>query len=493
MFGLSPEIIQAQLQAEEEKRALEMSKLSPMQEARYRMMRAGTGLGNATAGLLNQYASPKLGGQIMFGKPEDPRLTEAKKLLEVKKGLQESGIDPEDIDKFYPEMIRRLNAAGFPEQASNMMKQYTQAQTNRGNLEARKSELSIRETEAETRRLKALQEKRERDLPGLSILKSLIETIKTKPENAALVSKFRDSITKDNPTGDLSLLEDLQVKDNFNNNPIAKDEEGNIFYRDKNGTYKIDMILDPVTKGVVQFKNYTTAKEAPKKPLVEVNMGPKIEEKNLDFLKDIKAPAAKDFQVKSTLAYETRGNINKLVNIAEQAPLILGTGADFRLKLAEFFDTLGVKGFKESASTSQLLDTLVGPQILANMQKLGGQDSNEELRKITAMSPNRALTRPTLIHLTKVLQAEINRQVLRDENLSQFLSAGGKPLEFNFSRGYQDGQRNPEEVFPVPLIDTESLITYNSKKEYESAQKGKRLRNMSDEELRKALRERNKE
>jgi hypothetical protein len=89
-------------------------------------------------------------GQAFGVIPEDPRIAEARRLMQIKQEMTDANIDPQDIDKFYPEMIRRLNAAGFPEQANRAMQQYTQAQTAQGNLEARRTAAELKaQTDAE--------------------------------------------------------------------------------------------------------------------------------------------------------------------------------------------------------------------------------------------------------------------------------------------------------------------------------------------------------
>jgi chaperonin cofactor prefoldin len=137
-------------------------------------------------------------GQATGYLPQDPRIAEAQRLMKVKKGLMEANIDPQDIDTFYPELIKRLNAGGFPEQAQRAMAQY--------------QGLSNQQDAIEVRRTAAAERKREADMPGYGYLKALLPGLKDKPENARVLAKYRESISKENPTGDVNLLAELESK-----------------------------------------------------------------------------------------------------------------------------------------------------------------------------------------------------------------------------------------------------------------------------------------
>jgi len=137
-------------------------------------------------------------GQATGYLPQDPRLAEAQRLMGVKKELMEANIDPQDIDTFYPELIKRLNAGGFPEQAQRAMAQY--------------QGLSNQQDAIEVRRTAAAERKREADMPGYGYLKALLPGLKDKPENARVLAKYRESISKENPTGDVNLLAELESK-----------------------------------------------------------------------------------------------------------------------------------------------------------------------------------------------------------------------------------------------------------------------------------------
>jgi hypothetical protein len=199
MFGPTPQELQQmfmqQQQAQDMNQANQWGQGSLGQQISTAGYMGGTMLGRGLQGL----------GQAAGIIPEDPRIAEARKMMEIKKELMESNIDPSDIDTFYPEMIKKLNAAGFVDQANKAMQQYTQAQTAQGNLEARNAEI-------EAKKVKADQAKREEALPGLKYMPRLVASIENNPGNARLVSQYGASITPEQPQGDINLLGELESK-----------------------------------------------------------------------------------------------------------------------------------------------------------------------------------------------------------------------------------------------------------------------------------------
>jgi hypothetical protein len=137
-------------------------------------------------------------GQATGYLPQDPRIAEAQRLMEVKKGLMEANLDPQDIDAYYPEMIKRLNAAGFPEQAQKAMAQYQGLSNQQDAIQLRRDALASK--------------KREVEMPGYKFIQPLMKGLEKNPENARIVNKFVQSVTPQNPTGDVNLLAELESK-----------------------------------------------------------------------------------------------------------------------------------------------------------------------------------------------------------------------------------------------------------------------------------------
>lgn len=109
MFGMSPELVQRQLQQQDQERALQFAKLDPMQQATMGMYQGGQALGRSLGGML--------GGT-------DPMLERAKAMQDMSKSIYESGVDPSDPSKFFPAMIKEAQSRGMSDLVMPLMKQY---------------------------------------------------------------------------------------------------------------------------------------------------------------------------------------------------------------------------------------------------------------------------------------------------------------------------------------------------------------------------------
>jgi len=109
MFGLSPDLVQQQLNAQDEAKALAFAKLSPMEQASFGMYRGGQGIGNVLGGML--------GGV-------DPMVERAKSMQDLSRSIAASGVDPSDPSKFFPAMIKEAQSRGMSDLVMPLMKQY---------------------------------------------------------------------------------------------------------------------------------------------------------------------------------------------------------------------------------------------------------------------------------------------------------------------------------------------------------------------------------
>lgn len=235
MFGPTPEEIQQAL--------LQQQGADDWQQA------TAWGRGN----LANQISTAGFMGGSMLGRgleslgrgagvlPEDPRLAEAKKMMEIKKAIMSQGIDPQDIDNFYPALIEQLYKGGMIDKATQLQKDY---QT-----------LSNQQDAIQTRKEAALLRQREAAMPGLQYIKALLPSLQKNPENAHAIAKYRASITEENPTGDLSILAEMESKiagvkvrhvgeDGPTGLPVYQNEDGSdaAWYRDpKTGEKRLSL------------------------------------------------------------------------------------------------------------------------------------------------------------------------------------------------------------------------------------------------------------
>lgn len=160
--------------------------------------------------------------------PLDPRVEEAKRLHQVKQGMMEAQIDPSDIDRFYPELIKRLTAGGLIDAAFKAEKEYQSASNTKALVEGRKS--------------KARKER----LGGYAILERLSTHLKDSPESALPLAEYEASISELRPNGDLTILSKLQKAIKAKNSKdvkIGTDKDGwPVFQRPDNTTYRLSMV-----------------------------------------------------------------------------------------------------------------------------------------------------------------------------------------------------------------------------------------------------------
>jgi len=228
MFGPTPEELQFALTQQQndadQQRAMQWGRQTFDQQVSSAAYGGAQMVGRGIEGALR-------GGGIL---PEDPRLAEAKRLMTVKQKIMSSGIDPQDIDNFYPEMIKQLYQGGLIDKALEVEKQYQTISTQQDAIQARKDA--------------AENKKKEDAMPGYRYLAPLVAGLKEKPENAALVQAYANSITPVTPTGNIEILKQLETKiagvklkhvgeDGPTGLPAWQVEDGSepAFYRDAQG------------------------------------------------------------------------------------------------------------------------------------------------------------------------------------------------------------------------------------------------------------------
>ncbi len=118
MLGLgAPEAMEQQRLAEEERRAMSYAQLTPSQQSSYNSSAAAQMVGRGVGSLVGQGIGAVTGQDV-----RDP----AQKLRAVQQQIAQAmqGIDPSDIDKAYPVMIRVLQANGMTPEAMAMAQEY---------------------------------------------------------------------------------------------------------------------------------------------------------------------------------------------------------------------------------------------------------------------------------------------------------------------------------------------------------------------------------
>lgn len=247
LFGATPEELQLALtqqqQAADWNQANAYGNKDLSQQISTTAFMGGSGIGRGLQGL----------GQGLGYIPEDPRLAEAKKMMEIKQRVMQQGINPEDIDEVYPALIRELYNGGLVDKALQFQKEYATLSNQQDAIAARQQK--AREAALEQRR------------PGLKIVRNLASSLKDNPGNAEFLALYEASISDEAPMGDLNILKDLtaftkQTKAT-KDAKVGINEQGRAVYRDPDrGEYIMEM--RQTADGYVpvkMFGNYNLRKE----------------------------------------------------------------------------------------------------------------------------------------------------------------------------------------------------------------------------------------
>lgn len=203
MFGPSAEELQRALmerqQAADFERARQFGMMNLGQQIGATAYGGGLGISRGIEGL----------GRAFGVLPEDPRIRQAQKMEEIKQGLMQAGVDPRNIDEFYPEMITQLQQAGMMDKAFELEKQYQTLATQREATQARMGK--IRDLTLD------------QQMPGRVVYRRLAGM----PDkfDAAIVEKFGQSITPSNPRGDQGLLKDAAIAKEGKFTKIGEDDK----------------------------------------------------------------------------------------------------------------------------------------------------------------------------------------------------------------------------------------------------------------------------
>ena len=193
-------------------------------------------------------------GQATGVLPQDPRLDEARRMMGIKKEIMDSGIDPQNIDEFYPALIKKMMSGGMVDKATALQRDYQNLSNTQDAIQVRRDAAAVK--------------KREEAMPGLGILKNLAASLKDDPSNAGTLAEYEASITPEKPRGDINLLSRLTKiakakasgKDAKIGVDVVTDEA--VFHSndpDEPGTYR--MVKGPDGKMVKEFGQFKVRPE----------------------------------------------------------------------------------------------------------------------------------------------------------------------------------------------------------------------------------------
>lgn len=324
LFGLSPDLVRAQLAKENEARAQFMAQNAPAGYGNivYGASKLGQNIGSAVQGLLGI---------------EDPQLQRATKLEKVLQDTQlEVGADISDPTKLYPVMIKNLKAAGLDREA-------TQA-TIIGQNEMQ-----------DWLKTKATIKKEER--AGLSEAERLIQDIED--------SKAAGTTDK------TKLLESrLEV---LTQEKLPSIEQSIAYLRKKEADGTITTTEKTQLEKLKQDKLDIQKASAPRTTIE----GPKAGYGGAETLINEQTKLLVPKQ--QTLA-NAEGSAQNALDLIKSDQLIQGTAADGRLAFATFLDTVGLgsDANKIRASKSNEFEATMAGQVMSTIKALGANPSNSD-------------------------------------------------------------------------------------------------------------------
>lgn len=317
MFGPTAEELQQAL--------MERQRAADFEQARqFGMMNLGQQIGTAAyGGGLGIARGLEMAGRGFGIIPEDPRIQQAQKMEEIKQGLMQAGVDPRNIDEFYPEMITQLQRAGMMDKAFELEKQYQTLATQRETAQARLSK---------TKDLALDQQ-----MPGRVVYRRLAGM----PDkfDAAIVERFGQSITPSNPMGDQGLLKDAAIAKEGKFTKIGEDDKTGraVFSDGKEPPFYFDEKGVKVPAGKLREGKAPTAIAygGSTGPLKTFDVVQNLRKDFLDETKDIRTTLTVAAQAGELLTQARRNPVNELAASALRQTMGKIFKADAQVSKAE--------------------------------------------------------------------------------------------------------------------------------------------------------------
>lgn len=452
LFGPSPEELQMAIQQQREKQMLGVAQLNPYQQVQYQAGLAGANAGDA----ITDSASSMVGRELNPMKQKPLKIKEAVEEVRLK------GIDPNKPDEMYGALADAFQKRGLTEEALQASLRrasfISDAETKAATISKLKAEALAKTREKESN-VQTLQRERDRAL------------INGEPEKA---NELHRAITKAT-TGDYEKIEEG-----------VKDANGNVV----EGMMRQVLVKKDDPSDRIEF--------APYKKGALVNIEQNADKASDAAFADTYKNASKEFNTKRSILESSKANFLQLESFLNGNPkLTTGTFADARNEILRGLVTIGMLG-KEEAKTvenNDLVDILLGSQVLKNMQLLSGSDSNEELRKISQITGSRRNDPAIIKKVIEAFKRDLTRYESAQRAFENWTGAGGNPIYWNFadarpmSAGGKPGdlkwvkEKNPDySPTNVPRAFSEVSVTASERDRAREFYKSQGL-NPSDDEI----------
>lgn len=355
----------------------------------------------------------------------DPRKAMAQKVQDALKEIKDLGVDlNQDPVEFYTAMSKAFASRGLMEQA-------TQASMKAMELKDKSAERADKESS----RANKLAIENIQLAEAQAKLKMAMAKAQGKPEANALMEIIKDNY-KDASVESVtaayevlnsggSLIEaqkKLQTK-RENEKMIGTTPDGLPVYRKEGeATYVIQSGQKVPYEGSVKPTGGVTVD----------NRQDTSDEKTrvFEFEQGYKEYVARQKEVKAV-----QTPLKVMRKVLDSGKLTTGAYADQRTELNRIGAALGVKIDPKVANNDDLFDAMVMNVVLPKMAMLGGNDSEEELKKIRESTGSRKFTIETLSQVLSVAEDAVRKAEEEADSYESHRASGGRPLDFNFVRG----------------------------------------------------------
>jgi len=405
MLGIDPAMVQQQVNQEGDNQYYKLAQLQPGR------------VGVATSGALaNRGGNALLGA---FG-IQDPRVEKASRMQQAVKELQDSGIDASDPEQFYEALAKKFAEKGFMEEAMAVSEKLQAVRTKGEELKLNRFKVSEQRAIAEAR-LEAAKEAARAKAEGKDPewYKKALESERTylKEYGPKAVANWW-KIMRDT-RGDSEAA--LEAFDGITPTSQKKDKWGS----------EETTVVDGRT--VRQQRNLET-NEVKVLGGGGVTINNETDKAVNKVSQDRAIRNEKALETQYSAALQIQPYLTAYKEII-QKPLNTGTAADWRTAMLRLGSTLGLPGDKAKLNNDDLFDAVVIDLVLPKMQQLGGQDSNEELKRLLASVGDRKSDPVVLKKIVDLMSTEVSRTLARQNSYDTFLGNGGNPLEWNYQKG----------------------------------------------------------
>lgn len=424
MFGPLPEEVIAAQQRQGMSDDIAIAQMNPENALRFGSAQGGRALGEGIRGIL--------GG-------EDPAVARAKKLQQISKDVQASGINPGDFEGFYGKLGEKLMEAGMVREAASVADALQGFKDKKYDSETKRFAME----NAKLKWMAARDGKMENE-----IVKAIFSD--NSKYDSKTLQAYLDSITPANPAGTIGLLRTADpeqknqwsvVGTNDQNIPVWENKDGRLAISDEKGN--LQPYGGPVSKMAkgggstsisvgLPTMTFTNTVEAQKPGMSPADEG---------TMSALSEPRAKAFAA----AGESIAGIEPTVAAAERAVssgnFAWGTGAETQVNLlrarATAASLLGIQVDNEKLNNTDTLKQYTSKSILPLLAQIGGNDSNEEMAQMMKVVGDTFMTPDQFKRAIAITKKEITRFKTRQDAFSKGLAEKRTDVSSFFANNYK--------------------------------------------------------